>query len=65
VSCTMLPLVVEIMVLGAPRSANPNEPFFLWSEASSPLFATRDLSRGTPYLFNTPSCAFCLLEGDG
>jgi hypothetical protein len=50
VSCTMLPLVVNIMVLGVLRLVDPNEPFFLWSEPPSPPFATGYSSRrSTPY----------------
>jgi hypothetical protein len=48
VSCTILPLGIEIMALGGLRSADPNMPFFLWSEPLSPLFAIGDPSRGAP-----------------
>jgi hypothetical protein len=38
----MPPLVVEIMALSGPRSADPNGSFFLQSEPLSPLFITWD-----------------------
>jgi hypothetical protein len=47
------PLVVEIMALGGPRSADPNRSFFLRSEPPSPLFITGDPFRGALHLFNT------------